>query len=234
MAKSDYTIYTFSDRGPDTPLARSLQQHGAECVTLAPSVGKWRFTHKIHLALAAVRNESRPYVMIADAFDVLFLAHPDEVLRRFLAMNHPLLLNADKRLWPRSHPSDMQRKEYYDSLSTSPFRYLNSGCYVGETQFVVEFLQAARDAPAHPRRPHDDQGKIHKEFYERGARLDCRCEVFQVLNRVRDHEIERPGELDLHDLVFDTWPIVVHANKRGRTNVFAELKRNMFGEPIHG
>lgn len=232
-----YRIYTFSNRGPETLVARSLERFGVDCVTLTPSPGEWRFTHKIDLAIEALVQEQCEYVIVTDAFDVLFLDHPDIVIERYQAMNCPLLLNADKCMWPRSVDLDMQLKAIYDTLSDSPFRYLNSGCFVGDTAFVLEFLRAAQAAPAHAVRPGDDQGKIHqiyKEFHDRGARLDYRCEVFQVLNRVRGDELERREGLTLHNRVFRTSPIVVHVNKLGRTSVFAELQQHMFGEPYHG
>jgi len=225
--KTGHTILTFSDSTEPTLVEQSLSTFGAQCVTLGRGVSQWRNEYKIDLALEWLSQNRCDDVLVCDGFDVLFLDHPRTAFERFRAMDCPMVLNADKRLWPRCQPSDAVFGDFYQNRSDSPFRYLNSGAYIGEREFVIKFLRRAKESTAHAKYQADDQTHFHHAFRDMsgsGATLDYRCDIFQVFNIVRDTDVRRSGDREITNMHFDSHPMILHANKLGRTNVFSEMR----------
>jgi len=64
-------------------------------------------------------------VLCCDAFDVLYIGNKEEVLKRYLAFNMPIVFGSETNC----HPDKAKEKEYKDRKQKFPF--LNSGLFIG-------------------------------------------------------------------------------------------------------
>lgn len=104
---------------------------------------QWRNVVKIQLTNEFLENVDTKYVMGVDAFDALFIKHPNHVIKRFQALNVPMLFNASSMhgLTFQSEQLEWEKSLYPDRV----FRYLNAGVWIGETEFVKKFFQRAEE-----------------------------------------------------------------------------------------
>lgn len=73
-------------------------------------------------------------VLFLDAFDTLFLADPNQIVKRFLAFNTPLVFGAERHCWPYNPLRDQ-----YPKAPTS-HRFVNSGFYIGYAKDVLKMI----------------------------------------------------------------------------------------------
>lgn len=78
------------------------------------------------------------YVVVVDAWDILFLGDVEELLSKFSLFDAPIVFNAERSCFPRA---DLAEKHPLPVL-VSPYRYLNSGFFMGKTEDVVTMLRA--------------------------------------------------------------------------------------------
>lgn len=73
-------------------------------------------------------------LLFTDAFDVLFTAKPEHIVEQFLRSNASILFSAECGCWP--HIMENKGKACFDAYPPapqgSPYRYLNSGTWIGE------------------------------------------------------------------------------------------------------
>jgi GR25 family glycosyltransferase involved in LPS biosynthesis len=107
-------------------------------------------------------------VIFTDAFDVFWTNTVDEVVGRFLEMKAEVVFAAEKYLWPD--------KNLRFPASPTPYRYLNSGCFIGR---VAELKRILSDPLADSG---DDQLYIQRRFLtgKYGIRLDHEGYIFQT------------------------------------------------------
>ncbi|HPD17895.1 MAG TPA: hypothetical protein PLE19_23400 [Planctomycetota bacterium] len=188
----DLTILTWNNQAAPGVLQRCLDHLGVPYLVLGQGVKEWKNLHKIRLTREALGGVQTRYVMGLDAADVLVLAHPLAVLERFQReFSCRLLIGAETHCFPEI--AELRRFE--DSLpgATSPWRYLNSGMWIGETAFCRGFFAAAAEAepwPGDERFLRSDQGvlkKLLRRFYP-DVLLDTQCRLFQNINLPRGEE----------------------------------------------
>lgn len=76
------------------------------------------------------------YVISCDAWDILWLGTVDEVLRKFNALfETPIVFNAERNCFPRADLAEQHEPSKF------PYRFLNSGFFVGNTEAILEMLQ---------------------------------------------------------------------------------------------
>ncbi len=176
-------------------------------VTNLCSDGKWTgdFRDKVRAVAAfasSVPNDD--IVCFLDAYDVV-LVDPDPRTRleqacASLAPNQ-VMVSAETNCFPWAHVRDLY------PFSTSPYRFLNSGGYVGRAQAVARLLSdpALKEAPC-------DQGFL-TYLYLRGSsiQLDTACEVFQSMYGVpwSHMHIGKGSAVNIHT---KTHPVMLHFN----------------------
>jgi len=107
-------------------------------------------------------------VVFTDGFDVFWTRDLDEVVGRFLEMKAEVVFAAEKYLWPNQHlrfpPSE------------TPYRYLNSGCFIGRVGELKKILGTLIHDSA------DDQLYLHHRFLSRQYNmvLDHEGYIFQT------------------------------------------------------
>ena len=160
------TILTWNSRREPGVLQQCLDHLGVPHVVLGQGIRDWRNLLKNRLTRDALDEVTTKYVMGIDASDALVLGHPQAILDRFKAQfSCKLLLGAETHCFPEI--AELRRFE--DSLpgATSPWHYLNSGMWIGETAFCREFFRVAAETdpwPGDERFQRSDQGVLKKVF----------------------------------------------------------------------
>lgn len=187
---ADLTIMTWNN-GHEAMglLERSLDHLGVPCVVLGRGVKDWvNSRDKPRLTRDALASITTKFVAGVDSRDAIFIEHPRLVLERFVSeFDCDLVFSADRMNWPNR----AEFKRFEDSLPgarASDFRYLNSGAWIGRTEFCREFFAAAVETPPVPDAPRADQGILKQLFptYYPRVQLDYRSSMFQNVGFVFD------------------------------------------------
>jgi hypothetical protein len=196
----DLTILTWNNRPQPGVLQQCLDHLGIEHLVLGQNITDWKNLLKNRLTAEALEGVQTRYVMGLDAPDVLLLGHPQQVLDRFRRdFACRLLFGAEIHCFPEVD----ELRRFENSLPkavTSPWHYLNSGMWIGETAFCREFFAAACETEpwdGDERFLRSDQGvlkKVLRRFYP-GADLDYGCRLFQNIN-LHEGDLQRMLELE--------------------------------------
>lgn len=83
-------------------------------------------------------------LIVCDAWDVVFAAHPDEIAEMWSGKWHDkqIVFNAERNCFPRGDlaPAFEQLAELY--MSASPWKFLNSGFMVGRPEQILALLES--------------------------------------------------------------------------------------------
>jgi hypothetical protein len=159
-------------------------------------------------------------------------------MESFLSFGVPLVFGAEAGCWPDPdlaswypEPDPGPRSE--DRRITAfrppppprgPFRYLNSGVYLGLAGAIREALEELDPSPGD-----DDQRLYTRYFLEHGdrVRLDVRAQLFQNLYRVRPEDLclEEDRPVRLRSRWTGTQPCVLHGNGPGRETFLHVTRR---------
>ena len=142
-------------------------------------------------------------VMFVDAFDVLVIADKEVILKKFIDMNVPFVMSAEKGCFPFADLANKYPK------TSSPFKFINSGCYIGYVHNLKTWLRELSPLNLET----SDQGQITIHYLKNKYvfAIDYYCELFLSLYQVRKREIaiKKNGVLSLKT---GSKPCVVHAN----------------------
>jgi hypothetical protein len=154
---------------------------------LGAGIEEWvNSRHKPLLTAEAMEGIDTEFVMGIDSRDAILLDDPQIILNRFLdRFPCDLVFSADRMNWPNIH-AFRKFEENLPKALESEFRYLNSGAWIGRTEFCSEFFTKATRTEAVPDEPKADQGifkKLFKQYYPQ-VQLDYQCEMFQNIGFV--------------------------------------------------
>lgn len=142
---------------------------------------------------------SSELVVFLDAYDVLAVG-PDA--ERLYEENYhgKIVFSAEKNCWP-----DAQRASEYPQCD-SPWRYLNSGSYMGTAGDIYNLLNGIKiDAYA------DDQRLMTTAFFDGKVVLDTKCIIFQTIGFTNEVKF-MAGKV--YNTVTKTYPQFIHGNGR--------------------
>ena len=184
----------------------SLEKLGVPVHVLGLDSGfSWRNSHKIPLTLKFIESVTTKYLMCCDSSDVIALDSPQIALDRFLQMECEVLYNGE--MFPFRSPHSRLYGEltkewevYEESIGRGPFKYINSGAFIGRTDTIQEVYQRSSKVDVEMqiwlRRVNDDivnsdQARLKCVFPEMYPRMqvDYDCEVFQTICGVPDIKI---------------------------------------------
>lgn len=156
-------------------------------------------------------------VLFVDAYDVLFIGSEEKILAKFLAFNTPFLISAEKVCFP--FPSLASR--YPETIS--PFKYINSGTFMGYAGFILNMLEDIRIDPTA-----SDQGQLTKYLLNKLSlfSMDYFAEVFLCIFGVTKDEVIFDQEAkSLYCIPTQSYPCIVHANGRSFGEVYQQAYR---------
>lgn len=170
------------------------------------------YTGKVYRLRREIDQIDSSYILVTDSSDSFFLANSDDILTKYMGMNVPVVISAEKNCWPSS-----LIESYYPKIS-SPWCYLNSGGYIGRKEEIVSVLSYMEGMPIldplyRSRDWDNDQFRFSLLYIDSqpSIKLDSRCEIFQTMGNVVEGDVEwRDGYL--RNLITNTYPQVIHYN----------------------
>ena len=154
--------------------------------------------YKINGTLEYLKNVKTKYFMWFDVSDVILTAPPSEILRKYKEhFDSKLVFNAERNHYPKENRqtgwSDSLKDQYrsleeYDDTFPTSFKYMNTGCCVGETDLVIRFLETCQKWMSE--RINDTvAGRLAQREMESDVVVDRNCELFVCLYNVEPNEI---------------------------------------------
>uniref|UniRef100_A0A6C0BPK8 PLOD1-3-like GT domain-containing protein n=1 Tax=viral metagenome TaxID=1070528 RepID=A0A6C0BPK8_9ZZZZ len=199
-----------------------------------PWLGYHQKLRAMHRFVLDVESQEGPenIVCFLDGYDVLLADSAENIARKFLSFNRPLVISAEKFMKPDESPA-IQR--LYGNQSPSIYQYVNSGTYVGTVTAVKYMLQWCRKYKYNvPRadgilmRSPNDQRAL-TTFYLKHRHLcalDHEQQIFACLAGHNPLTSLRYQPLPLHHNITGSQPSIIHLNgrsKRYKKQVLQEL-----------
>jgi hypothetical protein len=185
--RDDLEILTYNTRGAPYLLERCFAHLGLRLVVLGGGKDDWRWDYKISLVRDYLRSGScgSEFVLCLDGDDVLVLADPAVILRRFLRRNCEMLFSSTA--W--NHPASSECWRFEESVAVPADRahcHLNAGGYLAGRGYLTAKLDEVM-AGAEARSPwctttegFDDQlawRHMHRRYFP-AIKVDSPCRVF--------------------------------------------------------
>lgn len=199
-------------------------------------LGEPYINHVIKLHLMTKYLEILPeddLVLFVDGYDVFFLASAEEIASRFLAMEIPFLIGAERALFPE-FLKEPRYKDRYPEMP-GPFCYLNSGTYIGTVREVKKRIKRGLEFFS-LQLADCDQGLFSIDFIEHPEeyRLDFRCDLFFPLFLMLKDEVALEGK-KIECLLTGSSPCVLHGNGGIHCyDLYIALYRYFFDDPSLG
>jgi len=129
-------------------------------------------------------------ICFVDAYDVIVNSNCEEILEKFLSFNKDLVIAAETNSYPKEY------EEMYE-ITTSKFKFLNSGCYCGYKHSIMKLFFWKEDSCIEEICSYKgDQHYFIKYYLENYKNcsivLDSNCLLFQCMIGV-----------DLDDFIFE-------------------------------
>ncbi len=190
-------------------LIDSCQKHHIELTVLGlglPYPGN--ATKLVRVAEYLETLEDDDIVMFIDAFDTLVVADKDVILEKFLRLNSPFIMSAEKIcIMPKC-----RKDKFCDNPKMkSPFKFINSGSYIGYVRNLKAWLDDIQ--PLNPGTSDQRQITIHYFNKKKFFTIDHKCDLFLSLFAVKDNEVViDPVAQVVRCLTTESEPSVLHAN----------------------
>lgn len=180
------------------------------------------------------------YLIFSNCFDVIFTTHPDEVVARWGEGRDEVTFNAEKDIFPRA-----DLKPFFPDPGT-PWRYLNSGLYIGKPGNILAMLDMMQLDDIHDdhrseddlhggagRMVHvNDQGWFQFLYAAHVCpiTLDTKCEVFQCFSSCTLDEFDLSKRDRVINKFTGTEPPILHCNGASKNDILPILC-DKFGLP---
>jgi hypothetical protein len=176
---------------------------------------QWRFPRdkleavKHYLSKKHLRHSDK-IILFVDGYDTFFAPAKQDMIKKFQAFHKPIVISAEIGCWPSHTPACVNKALY--PKSPTPFRYVNSGTYIGYASAIYKMLKEVLEE--HPQQK-DDQYMLHDYFINHPDQvaLDYHQTLFSLLyqtNLSNYHYEEKTGFI--RNLITQSTPVVFHGN----------------------
>jgi hypothetical protein len=176
------TVVTFNNQNEEMLLERRLNASKTEFLVLGKGLKYWNNPMKIGLLKEGLQRVQTEYVLVMDASDVVISGNLSQIVVGFEKFKCEVLYNASSCVYPAEcHYSSIE-----DTIHQGLFSHLNSGCFIGKTDYCLSLYQEVSEYKDEITELHhySDQIKI-KPFYVKNhpkIKIDTMCEIFQIWN----------------------------------------------------
>ena len=155
---------------------------------------------EVYMYIWNVDLDPEDIILFTDAYDVIYCGNQNEIIKRYLELNSPIIFGAETMCNP-----DPSRETEYMNRNVQ-FPYLNSGLYIGRVWALRECMigYSFNDAD-------DDQRYWTNYFFKRDdlIKLDYHNSLFLNTAGINIKEIEWNGNVAKYK---DKTPMFVHVN----------------------
>lgn len=201
----------------------SLRRFGHEPVILGFGEPYRGMMSRLKLPLQYMRTIRDEHVILTDCWDMLFLASPVEIVDNMAAFNAPIVISAERTLFPE--------KEYGPyPAAENDVQYLNAGFIVAQREALIELLEHldVDNQPDDIKHSDDswthfsEQELLHRAYVKQfiPIELDCYSILCQNMFRTQPGEVVINGA-GIYNTVSNAYPKVIHWNGPAKTE--AEL-----------
>lgn len=172
-------------------------------------------------------------IIFVDGWDTVMASPVEEVIEKYNQFSSHVVIGGEKNCFP-----DFYKKEYDRLVSTSSFKYLNSGVIVGHTEAIFELLKAM-DAENLPVDYHDGRTGRNFHFNDQSYYLDLflrqpvnmeidyQCCIAQNMQDVEEQELDFSNKR-IRNVETGECPSIIHFNgaskdKWGREKILKHL-----------
>lgn len=169
-------------------------------------------------------------VLFTDGYDTFFFAGETEILNKFIEFKTDLLFSAETGCYP-----DYSLSSYYPK-TISPYRFLNSGGFIGKAGIIKEFISDGL-LYGDEKFPYSNQYLWTLCYLQnqKSIKLDTLCSIFCTLSQeviqdpsestvANDHKVYADKLYDwfketfilrngrIYNRITNTWPSILHFN----------------------
>jgi len=148
----DLTIVTVHNGTDHSIVEEWAKLYNVNIMVVRVPVKKWEFRYKLEFVLDNLRFVDTKYIMYLDAWDVVLINDMRQCVPGFLRYGCKMLFGGEEGCWPRERIKfgtgvvDFEElKKWSAGKYKYPMQHLNSGCWMGETDYCKEFLRVWRD-----------------------------------------------------------------------------------------
>lgn len=148
-------------------------------------------------------------VLFVDGYDVLLLANKQTILKKFFKTGAPFVISAEQTCFPFRH------LESKYPPSPTPFRYINTGSYIGYAWFIKQLLKDMAPIKAHE----CDQGQMTLYYFKHRDQfyLDYYCHLFLPLHGVTKKDLKlNVKSRSVYCRITKSTPCLVHGNGQSK------------------
>jgi hypothetical protein len=179
----ELSIVTCNNKIEPSILEKNLDHLSMPYTVLGKGIKNWKNPLKLKLFIEEFKKCKTKYVLGLDAFDVILLGCPSEIVKRFIEM-------------------DCKLEEKIGCGHKFP--YLNAGVFIGETEFCLNFYEQSykiglNSFKNNPWILESEQLFLKNsfEFFHPDVKLDYCCEIFQIA-----HPMDNNVNLKFSDKLF--------------------------------
>lgn len=158
------------------------------------------------------------FILALDAYDVFCLAPEDEIIWKFMSFQHPMVIAGEINCWP-----DKDRtKDYPAPRCQTPYKHLNGGAYMAQTEYLAWKLKEWGVSPDF--RAPSDQRFLTDQYLKdhRSMKIDEECVLFQTMCRADLKKLVFSGRR-LVNLETETVPCFLHGNGKAKMEPFWDV-----------
>jgi hypothetical protein len=160
-----------------------------------------------------------------DGYDAIFLSNAEEILKKYYKTGKDILFSGEINCYP-----DSTLSEKYPACN-SPFRFLNSGGFIGKAGSIIKFIEEDLKTPAIVKFSWSNQIYWTEQFlrHEDKIGVDSQCDIFATLSSSHDMSYlddKKNGSSD-----FDAF---VRAKKQWFKNGFYSKDKRLYVASTHG
>lgn len=137
----DLTILVVCSHDEKHYSLKQLEDNGIEYVNgYFPYFDEWKNSNKLYYFREALKNINTKYTLVIDAFDTIICSF-EGLIEKFEKQNNKILFNAAELFV--ENDTNVDYPTNFESLGNN--RYLNSGCFIGYTDYLRQFFDFEYD-----------------------------------------------------------------------------------------
>lgn len=171
---TDISVLTHNNKPINGIFEASCIKTGISYHVLGKNNTTWKNLNKIDHILDFLDNCNTKYILHCDSFDAIFTGNFDLLISSLEFYEAQALFNSEELCYPQNiNIEDEQRR-----LSSSPFCFLNSGCFFGYTEYIKQLFQEAKKkipySTTNPLAINSDQGLLNQLYIDKykGLKID--------------------------------------------------------------
>lgn len=228
-----HTVTYASHHGKDDRFCRAVEsaiRHHYDLVILGWKVPWKGLSQKLEAAYEfSLQIPENDIMLFTDAFDVLYTEESAKIIKIFQERKYSIVFSAECGCWPHIMDDPPACFKKYPTAPT-PYRYLNSGAWMGIVKYVRPMLKEIIRLAGNDFQNANDQ-KLVADMFISGQfpiALDYHSEIFQSMHSTDPPDLPRckPREdlqLDMterkwHNTRTNTVPAIFHFNGGGKVN----------------